>query len=44
LSSGLYGASSGLSGSLRRYERGYTGEIGRRGIGRWCSGSRHGVR
>ncbi len=44
LSSGLYGASSGLSGSLRRYERGSTGESGRRGIGRWCSGSRHGVR
>ena len=31
LSSGLDGASSGLSGYLRRYERGYTGESGRRG-------------
>jgi hypothetical protein len=27
----------GFVGFVRRYERGYTGESGRRGIGRWCS-------
>jgi hypothetical protein len=35
--------SSGSSGYMRRYERAYTGEIGRRGIGRWCSGGPQGM-
>jgi hypothetical protein len=35
--------SSGSSGQVRRYERGYTGEGGRMDYRKWCSGGARGM-